>query len=129
LAFGNYVVSEFTEALQNLMNSALPGFTVTYSDITGLITIANSNSFSLDFTNSSMHVILGFLPQLYSATTSITAPYTLILGMPVQVHIYISEIVNSYIGVQGGYDMPTFIVPVNATWGTVVNFGSKNNYR
>jgi len=26
LAFGNYVVSEFTEAPQNLMNSALPGF-------------------------------------------------------------------------------------------------------
>jgi len=53
LAFGNYVVSEFTEALQNLMNKALPGFTVTYSNITCLITIASSNPFSLDFTNSS----------------------------------------------------------------------------
>jgi len=128
LAFGNYVISEFTEALQNLMNSALPGFTVTHSNITGLITIANSNSFLLNFTNGSMYVILGFLPQLYPTTTSSTAPYALNLGMPVQVHIYISEVLNSYIGVQGGYDMPTFIVPVDAAWGTIVNFRSKNNY-
>jgi len=128
LAFGNYVVSEFTEALQNLMNSALPGFTVTYSNITGLITIANSNPFLLNFTTSSMYVVLGFLPQLYPTTTSITAPYALNLGMPVQVHIYISKVINNYIGMQGGYDMPSFIVPVDATWGTIVNFRSKNNY-
>jgi len=56
-------------------------------------------------------------------------PYALNLGMPAQVHIYISEVINSYIGVQGGYDMPTFIVPVNAAQGTVVNFRSKNNNR
>jgi len=42
--------------------------------------------------------------------------------MPAQVHIYISQVVNSYIGVQGGYDMPTFIVLVNAAWGTIINF-------
>jgi len=42
LEFGNYVVSEFTAALETLMTSALPGFTVTYSNITGLITIANT---------------------------------------------------------------------------------------
>jgi hypothetical protein len=103
LEFGNYVVSEFTSALENLMNSALPGFTVTYSNITGLITIANSSPFSLDFTSpSTMSVVLGFLPQLYPTTTSITAPYALNLGMPAQVHIYISKVVNSYIGVQGG---------------------------
>jgi len=30
--------------------------------------------------------------------------------------------------VQGGYDMPTFIVPVNAAQGTIVNFRSKNDY-
>jgi len=50
LAPGNYVVSEFTVALQTLMNSVLPGFTVTYNNITGLITITNSNSFLLDST-------------------------------------------------------------------------------
>jgi len=120
LAFGNYVVSEFTEALQNLMNSASPGFTVTYSNITGLITIANSNPFLLDFTNSTMYGVLGFLPQLYPTTTSITASYALNLGMPMQVHIYISKVANNYIGMQGGYDMPTFIVPVDSTWGTIV---------
>jgi len=75
-----------------------------------------------------MYVILGFLPQQYAATTSITAPYALNLGMPAQVHIYISKVVNNYIGIQGGYDMPTFIVPVDATWGTIVKFRSKNNY-
>jgi len=129
LEFGNYVVSEFTAALENLMNSASPGFTVTYSDITGLITIANSSPFSLDFTSpSTMLVVLGFLPQLYPTTTSITAPYALNLGMPTQVHIYISEVVNSYIGVQGGYDRPTFIVPVNGARGTIVNFRSENDY-
>jgi len=63
------------------------------------------------------------------ATTIITAPYALNLGMPAQVHIYIPKVINSYIGVQGGYDMPTFIVPANAAQGTVVNFRSKNNYR
>jgi len=72
-----------------------------------------------------MYVVLGFLPHQYAATTSITAPYALNLGMPVQVHIDISKVVNSYIGVQGGYDMPTFIVPVNAAWGTIVNFKGK----
>jgi len=71
---------------------------------------------------------LGFLPQQYAATTSITAPYALNLGMPVQVHIYISKVVNSYIGVQGGYDMPTFIVPVDGARGTIVNFRSENDY-
>jgi len=30
--------------------------------------------------------------------------------------------------VQGGYDMPTFIVLVNGAWGTIFNFRSKNNY-
>jgi len=60
--------------------------------------------------------------------TSITAPYDLNLGKPMQVHIYISEGVNNYIGVQGGYDMPTFIVPVDAPWITLVNFRSKNDY-
>jgi len=111
------------------MNSALPGFTVTYSNITGLITIANSSAFLLDFTTpSSMYVVLGFLPQLYPTTTSITAPYALNLGMPTQLHIYISKVVNNYIGVQGGYNMPTFIVPVDASWGTIVNFRSKNDY-
>jgi len=74
LAPGNYVVSEFTAALQTLMNGSLSGFTVTYSNITGLITISNSNLFSLDFAASTMHVVLGFLPQQYAATTSITAP-------------------------------------------------------
>jgi len=129
LDFGNYVVSEFTVALENLMNSASPGFTVTYSNITGLITISNSSLFSLDFTSpSNMWVVLGFLPQLYPTTTSITAPYALNLGMPAQVHIYISKVVNNYIGVQGGYDMPTFIVPVDGASGTIVNFRSKNNY-
>jgi len=59
---------------------------------------------------------------------SITTPYALNLGMPAQIHIYISKVVNSYIGMQGGYDMPTFIVPVHATQGTIVNFRSKNNY-
>jgi len=129
LAPGNYVVSEFTAALETLMNSVLPGFTVTYSNITGLITITNSNLFSLNFAASTMYVIMGFLPQLYPATASITAPYALNLGMPAQVHIYISEVINNYIGVQGGYDMPTFIVPVDGAWGTTVNFRSKNNYR
>jgi len=110
LAPGNYVVSEFTEALQTLMNGSSSGFTITYSNITGLITIANSNLFSLNFTKSTMYVVLvlGFLPQQYAATTSITVPYALNLGMPAQVHIYISKVINSYIGVQGGYDMPTF---------------------
>jgi len=75
-----------------------------------------------------MNVVLGFLPQLYPTTTSITVPYALNLGMPAQVHIYISEVVNNYIGMQGGYDMPTFIVPVNGAWGTIVNFRSKNDY-
>jgi len=75
-----------------------------------------------------MYVILGFLPQQYAATTIITAPYALNLGMPMQV-IYISKVINSYIGVQGGYDMPTFIVPANAAWGIIVNFRSKNDYR
>jgi len=46
----------------------------------------------------------------------------------VQVHIYISEVVNSYISVQGGYDRPTFIVPINGARGTIVNFRSKNDY-
>jgi len=101
---------------------------VTYSNITGLITIANSNPFLLNFTNSSMYVALGFLPQLYPTTTSITVPYALNLGMPTQVHIYVSKVINSYIGVQGGYDMPTFIVPVDATRGTIVNFRSENDY-
>jgi len=128
LAFGNYVVSEFTAALENLMNSTSSGFTVTYSNITGLITISNSNSFLLNFTNSTMYVVLGFLPQLYPTTTSITAPYALNLGMPAQVHIYISKVVSSYIGVQGSDDMPTFIVPVDGAQGTIVNFRSENNY-
>jgi len=128
LAPGNYVVSEFTAALENLMNGSSSGFTVTYSNITGLITISNSNLFSLNFATSTMCVVLGFLPQQYAATTSITAPYALNLGMPAQVHIYISEVVNSYIGVQGGYDMPTFIVPVDGARGTIVNFRSKNEY-
>jgi hypothetical protein len=129
LGFGNYVVSEFTAALENLMNSASPGFTVTYSDITGLITISNSSEFALDFSSTStMWVVLGFLPQLYPTTTSITAPYALNLGMPAQVHIYISQVVNSYIGVQGGYDRPTFIVPVDGARGTIVNFRSENDY-
>jgi len=101
---------------------------VTYSDITSIITISNSNLFLLDFATSTMYVVLGFLPQQYAATTSITAPYALNLGMPTQVHIYISKVVNSYIGVQGGYDMPTFIVPVDGARGTIVNFRSKNDY-
>jgi len=125
---GNYVVSEFTAALQTLMNGSLSGFTVTYSDITGLITIINSNSFLLNFATSTMCVVLGFLSQQYAATTSITTPYALNLGMPTQVHIYISEVVNNYIGVQGGYDMPTFIVPIDSAWGTIVNFRSENDY-
>jgi len=75
-----------------------------------------------------MYVVLGFLPQQYPPTTSITAPYALNLGMPAQAHIYISKVVNSYIGVQGGYDMPTFIVPVDGAWGTIVNFRSENDY-
>jgi len=29
---------------------------------------------------------------------------------------------------QGGYDMPTFIVPVDGNQGTIVNFRSKNDY-
>jgi len=128
LAPGNYVVSEFTEALENLMNSASSGFTVTYSNITGIITISNSNSFLLNFATSTMYVVLGFLPQQYAATTGITAPYALNLGMPAQVHIYISKVVNSYIGVQGSYDMPTFIVPVDGAQGTIINFRSKNDY-
>jgi len=112
---GNYVISEFIAALQDLLNEASSGSTVTYSNITGLVTITNSNSFLLNFSTSTMYVILGFLPQQYAATTSITAPYALNLGMPAQVHIYISKVVNSYIGMQGSYDMPTFIVPVDAT--------------
>jgi len=88
LAPGNYVVSEFTAALENLMNGASSGFTVTYSNITGLVTIANTNSFLLNFTASTMYVVLGFLPQQYAATTSITAPYALNLGMP-GAHIYL----------------------------------------
>jgi len=128
LAPGNYVVSEFTVALQTLMNGSSYGLTVTYSNITGLITISNSNSFSLDFATSTMYVVLGFLPQQYAATTSITAPFALNLGMPAWVYIYISKVVNNYIGMQGGYDMPTFIVPVDSTWGTIVNFRSENNY-
>jgi len=87
---GNYVVSEFTMALQTLVNGALSGFTVTYSNITGLVSITNSNLFLLDFATRTMYVVLGFLPQQYAATTSITAPYALNLGMPAQVHIYIS---------------------------------------
>jgi len=75
-----------------------------------------------------MYVVLGFLPQQYAATTSTTAPYALNMGMPMQIHIYISKVVNSYIGVQGGYDMPMYIVPVNAARGTIVNFRSKNDY-
>jgi len=126
---GNYVVSEFTAALQTLMNDVLSGFTVTYGNITGLVTITNSNSFSLNFTTCSMYVILGFLPQQYAATTSITVPYALNLGMLAQVHISISKVVNSYIGVQGSYDMPTFIVLVNAAWGTIVNFKCKSDYK
>jgi len=39
---GNYVVSEFTVALQTLMNRASSGFTVSYSNIMGLITIAGT---------------------------------------------------------------------------------------
>jgi len=75
-----------------------------------------------------MWVVLGFLPQLYPTTTSITAPYALNLGMATQIHIYIFKVVNSYIGVQGGYDRPTFIVPVDSARGTIVNFRSENNY-
>jgi len=75
-----------------------------------------------------MYVILGFLLQLYPTTTSITAPYALNLGMPAQLHIYISEVINNYISMQGGYDMPTFIVLVDGAWGTIVNFRSEKNY-
>jgi len=120
LAPGNYVVSKFTVALQTLMSGSLSGFTVTYSNITGLITITNSNSFLLNFAASAMYVVLGFLPQQYAATTSITVPYAFNLGM--------HKVVSNYIGVQGGYDMRTFIVSVNSAWGTIVNCRSKNNY-
>jgi len=49
----------------------------------GLITISNSSLFSLDFTSpSTMSVVLGFLPQLYPTTTSITMPYALNLECP-----------------------------------------------
>jgi len=91
---GNYVISEFTVALQTLMNGALPGFTVTYNNITSLVTITNSNSFLLNFATSTMYVVMGFLPQQYVATTGITAPYALNLGMPAQVHIYISKVMK-----------------------------------
>jgi len=30
---------------------------------------------------------------------------------------------------QGGYDMPTFIVPVDATQGTIVKFKGKSDYK
>jgi len=59
----------------------------------------------------------------------ITVPYALNLGMPAQVHIYISEVINKYIGTQGGYNMPTFIVPVNAAQGTIVKFKGESNYK
>jgi len=36
---------------------------------------------------------------------------------------------NSYIGMQGGYDMPTFIVLVDAAQGTIVNFKGKSDYK
>jgi len=73
------------------MNGASSGFTITYSNITGLIIISNSNLFLLNFTKNTMYVVLGFLPQHYAATTSITAPYALNLGMPTQVHIYLQS--------------------------------------
>jgi len=47
----------------------------------------------------------------------------------VHIYIYISDIVNSYIGMQGGYDMPTFIVPVNAAQGHIVNFKGESDYK
>jgi len=53
------------------MNGSLSGFTVTYSNITGLITIANSNLFLLNFATSTMYVVLGFLPQLSTNTFSL----------------------------------------------------------
>jgi len=31
--------------------------------------------------------------------------------------------------VQGGYDMPTFIVLVDAAWGAIVNFKGKSDYK
>jgi len=54
------------------MNRASSGFTVTYSNITRLVTITNNNSFSLNFDTSTMYVVLGFLPQQYAGATSIT---------------------------------------------------------
>jgi len=65
------------------MNKVFSGFTVTYSDITGLVTITNSNSFLLNFATSTMYVVLGFLPQQYAATIIITAPYAL-TGRPLK---------------------------------------------
>jgi len=43
-------------------------------------------------------------------------------------YIYISEEVNSYLGMQGGYDMPTFIITVDAARGTIINFKSIGDY-
>jgi len=114
-----YFLDRTLQGVQGLGLSNMQFYNMIYN-------IANSNSFLLDFATSTMYVVLDFLPQQYAATTSITTPYA--LGMPVQVHIYISKVVNNYIGVQGGYDMPTFLVPVDAAC-TIVNIRSGSDYR
>lgn len=71
LANGNYSITDFIAALQAaLIAQAFAGFTVTYSDVTNKLTIANATPFKFVLSGSTMATILGLTADTTLGTSA-----------------------------------------------------------
>lgn len=130
LTYGNYSVYDFIIELEAKLNAALAGFTVTYSDISMKLTIANLTPFRFMFatysTNSTAY-LMGFNATDGTLAVSQTSDNCIDLSLPLYVCCNILEFSKRV--ESSNASLCTFVFPSKANGGDLLLYSEMSDFR
>jgi hypothetical protein len=125
IPIGNYNANTLITALTTSFTTLNQSFTITISQITGLLTFSYTNDFSF-INTSTCKQVLGFDDTITSTSSTLTLPYQLNLLGPTQIKI-VSKALNPY-----NYDTETCllgVIQVNVPFYSLLTWENKTGHK
>jgi hypothetical protein len=128
IPIGIYDITTFCSEVQTLMNAiGTQTYSVSYSNLTTLITISAASSFQLLLSTSTAYQLLGFLQSNFTGSNSYTGTQTPGLNINDYLYLNIAEFTSNQINTNSQSNRSTFIIPNTVSSGNYITY-NENSY-
>ena len=123
---GNYSLTDFITALQNLLIVSNPSMVITFNSLTSNITISNNAPFTLDLTQSYIYQLLGFQNETFSGSSSYTGKFTPTIDY---LCLFINMSIGGFVDTSNQFgNKVTFVIQNNSNKDGYITFNCKTQY-